>query len=241
MQQDKTKIEIIPTVMPENYDDFIEKINRVYRFVDDIQIDVMDGKFVPSASWPYNSKNDSEWQKILKQEEGIPHWQKCDFEIDLMVLNQIEEANNWIDAGVKRIIGHYKAFFVGRDEDSAKIELEKFLNLKTERGVEVYMALDPKTDNDVLNPFLDRLDGVQFMGIEKIGYQGQTFSEIVLEKIKNLRNVAPNLPIAVDGGVSFETAPLLIQAGATKLSSGSLIFGATNPKDIIDELKNLVQ
>jgi ribulose-phosphate 3-epimerase len=239
MQEENTQIQIIPTVMPDSYNDFVEKIQKVYRFVDDIQIDVMDGKFVPSTSWPYNSKNDNNWQKLIKQEEGIPHWQKCNFEIDLMVLNQVEEARNWISAGVSRIIGHYEAFFVNKNHEEGVAELNKFLDLKDELGVEVYMAIAPNTDNEVLNSILDKIDGVQFMGIEKVGFQGQPFAEKVLEKIQQLKSDAPDLPVAIDGGVNFETAPLLISAGANKLSSGSLIFNADNPNEIIQSLKNI--
>ena len=153
-----------------------------------------------------------------------------------MVVDQVGEAQKWIDVGVMRLIGHYEAFFIGRSDEDAKSEIEKFLNLKEERGVEVYMAIAPTTENAVLEPYFERLDGVQFMGIEKVGFQGQPFAEIVLEKISQLRALMPDLPIAVDGGVNFETAPKLIQAGATKLSSGSLIFEADDVKGVIEEL-----
>ncbi|HRY31281.1 MAG TPA: ribulose-phosphate 3-epimerase [Candidatus Paceibacterota bacterium] len=227
------KIEIIPTVMPENHTDFVEKINRIFSFVSTIQIDVMDGKFVPSISWPYNSDNDSDWQKYVNQEEGLPHWDKVDFEIDLMVEDQIAEAKKWISAGVSRVICHVEAL-----KEDGRAE---FLKLREDFDVELYLALVPETSLEKLTPYLDDLDGVQFMGINKIGFQGQDFEPKVLDKIRQLRAQKPNLPISVDGGVSFETALQLVAAGATKLASGSLIFESDNPKKTIDELKNLVR
>ena len=235
--------------MPENEDDFREKIATVFRYVDTIQIDVMDGKFVNSTSWPYNDFGNVFWDKLKTQDEGLPEWEKVNFEIDLMVENQIEEATNWINAGVSRIIGHVEAF-------TSDEMVGEFIELGKNSMVEVYLALAPSTDvnrikkwikteavNDSEN-FSDdssggyKIDGVQFMGIENVGYQGQPFAEEILKKISELRAEFPNLIISVDGGVNEETAPELIEAGATNLASGSYIFNASDPKEAIDYLKS---
>jgi ribulose-phosphate 3-epimerase len=228
-KSEKKEIEIIPTVMPEDHDDFVEKINRVYHYVDTIQIDVMDGQFVPSKSWPYKKDTDIYWEKYVNQDEGLPHWDKINFEVDLMVKDQIAEAKKWISAGVSRVICHVEAL----KED----EYENFLQLKEDFAVEIYLALVPETPSEILDQFLDKIDGVQFMGINKIGYQGQDFAEEVLEKIADLRSKKPDIPIGVDGGVSFDTAKRLVDAGATALASGSTIFNAQNAKDAIEGLR----
>jgi len=235
-------------VMPENEDDFREKIATVFRYVDTIQIDVMDGKFVNSTSWPYNDFGNIFWDKLKTQDEGLPEWEKVNFEVDLMVENQIEEATNWINAGVSRIIGHVEAF------TSDEI-VEEFIELGKNSMVEVYLALAPSTDvnrikkwlksetvgadSDIDENFTNKIDGVQFMGIENVGYQGEPFAEEILKKISELRIEFPNLIISVDGGVNEETAPELIEAGATNLASGSYIFNASDPKEAIDYLKNI--
>jgi len=238
---------IIPTVMPENEDDFREKILTVYRFVDTIQIDVMDGKFVNSTSWPYNDFGNVFWDKLKNQDEGLPEWEKVNFEIDLMVENQIEEATNWINAGVSRIIGHVEAF-------TSDEMVGEFIELGKNSMVEVYLALAPSTDVNRIKKWLKsevveddpsenstneyKIDGVQFMGIENVGYQGQPFAEEIIKKISELHAEFPNLIISVDGGVNEETASELIEAGATNLASGSYIFNAPDPKEAIDYLKN---
>jgi len=242
---------IIPTVMSENEDDFREKIATVFRYVDTIQIDVMDGKFVNSTSWPYNDFGNVFWDKLKTQDEGLPQWEKVNFEIDLMVENQIEEATNWINAGVSRIIGHVEAF------TSDEI-VEEFIELGKNSMVEVYLALAPSTDINRIKKWIKsevteddttgvvgnsaneyKIDGVQFMGIENVGYQGQPFAEEIIKKISELHAEFPNLIISVDGGVSEETASELIEAGATNLASGSYIFNASDPKEAIDYLKNI--
>jgi ribulose-phosphate 3-epimerase len=239
---------IIPTVMAENEDDFREKISRVFRHVDTIQIDVMDGKFVNSTSWPYNDFGNTFWDKLKSQDEGLPEWEKVNFEVDLMVENQIEEAASWINAGVSRIIGHVEAFI--SDEMIAE-----FIELGKNSMVEVYLALAPSTDLNRVKKWIKseaadgdtdnnsgdyKIDGVQFMGIENVGYQGQPFAEEIIKKISELRAEFPELIIEVDGGVNEETAPELIEAGATNLASGSYIFNSPDPKTAIDYLKNLI-
>ena len=241
--------------MPENEDDFREKIATVFRYVDTIQIDVMDGKFVNSTSWPYNDFGNVFWDKLKTQDEGLPEWEKVNFEIDLMVENQIEEATNWINAGVSRIIGHVEAF-------TSDEMIAEFIELGKNSMVEVYLALAPSTDINRIKKWIKseiavdnsdnleennlnfsqsdeyKIDGVQFMGIENVGYQGQPFAEEIIKKISELRAEFPNLIISVDGGVSEETASELIEAGATNLASGSYIFNASDPKEAIDYLKS---
>lgn len=234
--------------MPENEDDFREKIDTVFRYVDTIQIDVMDGKFVNSTSWPYNDFGNIFWDKLKTQDEGLPQWEKVNFEIDLMVENQIEEATNWINAGVSRIIGHVEAF-------TSDEMIAEFIELGKNSMVEVYLALAPSTDVNRIKKWIKseamdedlnensiseyKIDGVQFMGIENVGYQGQPFAEEIIKKISELHAEFPNLIISVDGGVNEETAPELIEAGATNLASGSYIFNSSDPKEAIDYLKSL--
>lgn len=234
-----SEIEIVPTVMPDSFDDFIEKIERVAPFVKTIQIDVMDGKFVPSTSWPYSGENfgisDQNWQNLINQSKGIPHWQKINFEVDLMVKDQIKESQNWVSAGVGRAIFHIEALKEQELELGEKEVMTEILKIK-EQGIDLSFALVPETPNSELEKYLDIAESVQFMGINKIGYQGQEFAPAVLDKISELHSKRHNLPISVDGGVSFKTAKKLVHAGATRLASGSVIFKAANTERVIKDL-----
>ena len=77
------------------------------------------------------------------------------------------------------------------------------------------------------------------MGIEKIGFQGQSFDERVLHKVNDLRERFPELIISIDGGVSLETAPLLIKAGANRLVAGSAILKSEDIEKTIKEFQSL--
>src|SRR3989338_5739203 len=100
-------IEIIPAIMPKNYDDLAEKLGIFAGVVPLVQIDIMDGKFVQNRTWPYNP-GDQHFVKICAEEEGMPEWETIDFEVDLMIQNPEEVIGKWITAGARRIIVHYE-------------------------------------------------------------------------------------------------------------------------------------
>jgi len=220
----------------------------VGELVNIIQIDVMDGKFVPSASWPYNNQDidedgkvvakDSDWKNLIDQTVGIPFWKECSFEVDLMVADQLGEAKNWISAGVDRVIFHLEALIDQETEVGSEEVWKEIIDIK-EQGIDLSFAIVPETPNSKLEKYLEVAESVQFMGINKIGYQGQDFEPKVLEKIAELREKNPDLAISVDGGVSFKTARDLVDAGANRLASGSTIFKAENAKRAIENLRKM--
>jgi ribulose-phosphate 3-epimerase len=210
-------VEIIPAIMPKSLEDLREKHLLVRDLVPLVQIDVMDGRFVPSVSWPHNERFVGPLPRI-----------DFDFEADLMVENPEVIIRDWISAGAKRVIVHIESVKNFSEIFDATVG-------KTELGI----ALDAKTPNDAIYPFIDKISFVQFMGIEKIGFQGQDFDESVLQKIADLRRGNPDIIISVDGGVSLENAPRLVRAGANRLVSGSAIFKSDNVKEVINRLANI--
>jgi ribulose-phosphate 3-epimerase len=78
------------------------------------------------------------------------------------------------------------------------------------------------------------------MGNDNIGFHHvELDEERVIPNIQALRMTFPELPIAVDIGVTTETAPMLVEAGATRLISGSAIFEAEDIEGTIAELSSL--
>lgn len=225
----KNKIQIIPTVMPEDYDDLVEKIGFVYHHVDSVQIDVMDGKFVPSISWPYS--DNSHFENMMKQDEGLPHWEDLDFSVDLMVSNPQEEVQKWIEVGVAEVIIHI---------ESLNGDVEFVRELKKRDVVSICLAIGVDTPNEELEKYKDLYDSVQFMGIAKVGFQGEPFADDVLNKLSVFSEQYPSIPIMVDGAVNEETIKSLLDAGATRLAVGSAIFNAIDAKEAIGELRSLI-
>ena len=221
------KLEIIPAVLSKDFADLEEHIELIKGMVKTIQIDVCDGQFVRNASWPYKKRDDS-FEKILKEADGLPGWQVTNFEIDLMANHPEEIVDEWVSAGASRIIIHVEA--VGDISAAIKSLIDK---------VEVGLAINLDSPLEMIAPYASDIKFIQFMGIDNIGFQGQKFDEAVIAKIKEARIKFPDLIISVDGGVSLETAPELIEAGATRLVVGSAIFGSENAIEAIQRFKKL--
>lgn len=232
-------VEVIPAVMPENYEDLLKKLRCVRGVVSCIQIDVMDGKFVPSVSWPYDSQGKDQFTLMVRGGDMLPFWDEVDYEIDLMVEKPEEVIKDWVALGARRIIVHISSTTHLRGIiDLLEKRYGEAGDLEGVAPVELGVALRTEDSFSDIEPFVHDIDVVQYMGIKKIGYQGQPFDEKVISKIMGLREECPHLIISVDGGVSIETAPLLIKAGASRLVSGSTIFNSRDVRETIFKLKH---
>ena len=221
-------VEIIPAIMPRDYEDLDEKVNLFVGVVPMVQLDIMDGKFVPACTWPY--PKDAHFDAIALEEEGMPRWEDIDFEVDLMVSNPEDVVEKWVRAGVNRIIVHV---------ESMK-DFEKIRGIVPGGLIELGLAINTTTPVSSIDQYLPRVDFVQCMGIARIGFQGESFDERVFEQIKALRSAYPDLPISIDGSVNVDTAKRLVDAGATRLVSGSAILEADDFTQAIAELEDLV-
>lgn len=234
--------EVIPAIIARNYEDLKNQISLVRNLVPVVQVDICDGVFVKNTTWPFLSRAqstddsflendlDQHFRAIVNEQEGLPFWEDVDFELDLMVHDAVENFDIYTKLGPRRIIFHIEA--VG--------DMEEFKNFL--EGMDSYMrdvfefgvAINPSTPTEKIYPIINNIDFVQCMGSDELGQHGVALDEKVYEKIKSLREKYSDLPIAVDIGVNRETASRLVQAGATKLVSGSAIF---NSGDIIGTIE----
>jgi len=235
-------IEIIPAIMPKDMEDLREKLSLVSSHVKTVQLDLMDGKFVPEQTWPFDyaqgkpsdtaSLANKQDKPLLEELKELKKIKSVKFELDLMIKNADKHIEQLVASGAKRLIFHIEA------EDGLT---ELFDNIETlaKSKTEIGLAVNTTTDIDEVFPWLSKINFVQLMGIEEIGFQGQPFDERVLDQIQALREEHPNVTISVDGGVNKETAPQLIEAGANRLVIGSAIFGADNIEKALKEFKKL--
>ena len=233
-------IEIIPAIMPDTYEDLVAKAKRVQGHVPLAQIDIMDGAFVKSKSWPYSeggTRKEPHFVALMAQDEGMPFWEELDYEIDLMIGEPEKHIDEWLPLGASRLIFHIESI---KDFDlfwAHDMWKEGARDIGGEKVVQVGLAINPDTPLDAILPYMEKIDFVQCMGIAKIGYQKQPFDDRVLERVNTIRVKYPNIPISIDGSVNMETAGLLKTAGATRLVSGSAIFGAEDVSEAIESLK----
>lgn len=224
-------VEIIPAVMPDDFEELQSSVGRVHSAVEWVQVDVMDGRFTNSVSWPY-APGSTHFDAMVQDEEGLPFWETVNYELDLMVADPEVEAERWIETGVARMVLHETSF---KNTEQA-VALMQMLR---SRGVEVVLALLPTASVDAILPYVEHVDGIQCMGILEVGFQGEPFDERVYDLVRGVRETYPDVSISVDGGVNTDTAPLLVEAGATRLISGSFIFTSEDAKASIAELKKI--
>lgn len=198
----------------KEYDRLINSINKVNESnADFLHIDVMDGKFVDNKKFPL---------EVVKDIKTIS---KKPLDIHLMV-----EDHELIKKYVS-LMPEYLTFHVEVISDFALIDYVKSL------GVKVGLAINPKTDANLLIPYLDDIDLVLFMSVEP-GYGGQEFKEEVIEKVRKIKNIAPkDLVISIDGGVNDKNVSLCKYAGCDMVVAGSYVTDSDNYDDRIEGLR----
>jgi len=169
---------------------------------DRIQVDVMDGHFVPNLTFGPGVV------------EAVRSLTELPIEAHLMV----DEPDLFIQSFAR----------AGATVIQVQVEASKLLYRSVQRikdlNVKAGVAINPATSIEALREIAPYLDMVNVMTVEP-GFGGQTFIPHSPEKIKRLRDMAPDLEIEVDGGVDAKTAPLVVAAGATVLVAGSAVFG----------------
>ena len=220
---------IVPAVLPSSRADLEKNLALIARIpsVSRVQIDVVDGRFASPASWPYTVTE--EFRDMIKHGEMLPYLDRISYEIDLMCVDAERVAEAWLALGATRLPFHAeRPPALGRLLSSARKRYgagDGFAPGLVSFGV----ALNLASDLSLIEQNLGEIEYVQFMGIARIGRQGQPFDHRVLEKIRVFRGRHPEIPMQVDGGVSLDTARRLIALGISNLVVGSALLRAPDP------------
>lgn len=179
----------------------VEELNELRKAdVDALHFDVMDGHFVPRLGlYP-------EMLRAIKSQADIP------IDVHLMIDHPVAYAEKFIEAGADLI-----AFHIESDDGIA--ETIKYIKGK---NVKVGLVLKPNTPLETLDPFLSEIDLVMLMAIQP-GILGQKVIPETFERISSLAEKVRDYPIIIeiDGGVTPETAPKMIEHGAHLLVCGT--------------------
>ncbi|MCI0619748.1 hypothetical protein L0Y40_01800 [Candidatus Wolfebacteria bacterium] len=228
-------VSVVPAIIPKDFDDLEAHMVRVKGLVERVQVDIANGSYAPTTTWPYNdmTKQVSEqFARIVREDEGLPFWRELDVEVDMLVAEPEKYLDGWIHAGIVGTVIHI---------ESTRSYSQILKNLRIAE-MEVGWGMRPNTPNDELFRIIKEHgmpDFVQVMGNDRIGYHGAELDERVYEKVKTIRRKFPDLTIAVDIGVNEETAPKLVEAGVNKLVAGSAIFESGDAEEAIDYFQQL--
>lgn len=211
-------IVIVPTVLAGSKEEFDMRLKRLLPIADEIQVDVMDGKFVSSESIALNDIPE------------VKRWKNKRFEAHLMVQTPGAHIQPMARRGFKRIIFHIEA--------TSSRSLPALLAQCRKHKVEPVLAINPETPIDALLPHVHDIAGVVFLGVHP-GFNGAPYLPATAKRIAAFakKNTNRKLAIQVDGGMTPKTIAAVVKAGATRINSGSFLSNAADPKKALVALK----
>ncbi len=194
-------VEVLPAILEKTFEGVQEKCARLRGVAPRVQLDIVDGAFVPEESW-------HDAAKLAELGDAVF------FDVHLMVDRPEQWIAEWNQQNVFRFTFHHSATF----------DVLRTIKIIKETGKEVGVALNLETPVSVVYDILNQIDLVLLMGVLP-GAQERVFNPKVIEKVRELREHDAAVLIGVDGGVSPLVAPGLVAAGANVLVSGSYLFG----------------
>jgi ribulose-phosphate 3-epimerase len=181
-------IKIVPAILTEDPKALENMLKQAETFTEYIQLDIMDGKFVPSRSIT--------WDKMAAIKTTL-NW-----EVHLMVEQPEKQLEHFRRAGAQKAIFHFEATAAPLTVISAARDL----------GLQVGLAVNPETSVSKIKPLTGQVDSVLFLSVHP-GFYGAKFIPETLDKVAELRQARSDLIISIDGGIKENNIVLAAKSG----------------------------
>jgi ribulose-phosphate 3-epimerase len=196
-------VKVVPSILSADLARLGEQVHEaVVAGADRIQVDVMDGHFVPNLTF-----GPGVVEAVRRVAPSLP------IEAHLMVERPERFVDAFAAAGADYILVQVESTF----------SLYRTVHAIAEAGCRAGLVLNPATPVETLRELVPYVCMVNVMTVEP-GFGGQQFISTSPDKIRRVRDLAPGLEIEVDGGIDAETAPLVVAAGASLLVAGSSVY-----------------
>jgi ribulose-phosphate 3-epimerase len=205
---------VVPAILTDNPEALANMVRQAETFADFVQVDIMDGRFVPSRSI------------CCKDIDALSP--KLRWEAHLMVRQPEEQLQCFARAGAEKIVFHFEA-------TSSPLRIIKLIR---HIGVKVGLAVNPETPLADIVLLVDRVDSILFLTVHP-GFYGAKFLPEVLDKVVELRSRKPNLEIGVDGGIKESNITEVARLGVDYICVGSAIFVQPDPGASFRRLQSL--
>lgn len=199
-------MKVVPSILAEKFDDFLVRLRQAESFTDFVQIDIMDGDFVETKSFPVERINSV----------GT----SLNYEVHLMVRDPLSFLSGINAPGLRKVIFHFEA-------GNGHQDLVKKIR---ERGLLPGMAIKPETALSEFRNIAEEVDTLLFLTVDPCCY-GSPFKPEVLPKLAEARKIFPDRTIAVDGGVSLDNLKTFFDMGVDYVCVGSRIFLRGDPAE----------
>jgi ribulose-phosphate 3-epimerase len=203
-------MKIVPAILTDNSQNLKRMLGQAETFTDFVQIDFMDGDFVPSKS--------------IGPEDLAEIEMRIGWEAHLMVKDPIGYLSSLNKVGLKRVIFHWEA----------DPHHESIVSAIRDLGLAVGLAINPETTLSQFANVVPNIDSVLFLSVHP-GFYGSPFVEEVLEKIREFRSRFPSVVIGIDGGVALDNIQRLKALKMDYACVGSRIFRHDDPRKSYEE------
>ena len=207
---------VIPAILTDDPKTLKTLIRQAESFTNYMQLDIMDGIFVPSKSISHEA---------LANIDMNLSW-----EVHLMVERPETYLKDFRQAGAEKVVFHFEA------TSSPQDVISQIKNL----GMGVGLAVNPETSVSAIYSLISAVDSILLLAVNP-GYYGSQFIPEVLDKVAEIRSIFPDVEIGVDGGMKENNVSQVAQIGVDAIYVGSAIFLQPQPGESFKRLQSLAE